>query len=1840
MFVGAKLSDKKREQQIKGVLAHELCHYVMRLVYENQEKPYFKDRNDMKEMFKQIVRIIDQWSATKSRDPDDECNGIISTVFTLYSKEEFSLELIVRVVQILTEYGDDEKKTKGLQNKYQNLFNFWYNQVVPELQIYLHKNKNVKKLNGFFEFLPKIWKFKLKVNRNKEVEELIANKLSIVTTNIPNLLFVNICNILTENDGILMDSRNLFIESEKFNNLEFRKAFDQICRDVPELNIFVDCTIGFSKSIKNILFNKELNFIFIVSNESQCQELMDIFGNEKMKDAKKMEINYNWSDLTDESQKLLLLKTKINFQNNSKITLLDILKVKEPSGSDAVVNPKTDILLSMSEIVDDQLLNLMLEIKELSINSTKELDPNEKYFQILNQLRKYLKKEKGFDLQTDIDIDIDSDVEQGSNKIPKISQEELLSEVKNQKYVLISDIAGNGKSWAMKNFTKILRERNPTSWVTYVDLKQFIKEFKAQKNELEFSTFMAEKILNPDHQFESKLFQKMYKNGKVFILFDGFDEIPLDCAEFVSKLPQSFQSNEGNQLWIATRDYFEVDLKEKLQLDVSYGLEEMTDKDGIELIAKSWIFMDLNSSQEVMTVEKFNQIIDDSSNFKKYKEKAKQIVEKVKINWNNSVGMPQMFKMIADGFKYEKYLNNFTRSKIYLHFIVNLYKRWSDEEEQIRKEANNENQQLELNFNKIHQFHAVPSLFPNLVQVLFPGYDGSELPVEGTIACGIKNEETLREYLTTRLFIFAAETQMFLNNIINDCLELKQVQSQKLEDIKKCNTMKSFADYFTANLRTLEDFVLKYLKNRNCEEVKKLNLCFVKGKKENRNNFWTKIKKYFAVQNDSQNFKEFIKHHDERNKNILHHAARCENVELHETLWKLLLETFESREELKDFILQKDEHNNNFIHLLVVYNTADMIEFTIQKLKVHLSESDYHEILRSKGQFGRNLLQVAVICTKEVKTHQNLWKNLRDSCKSNEEFLEMLYENGQNILHLAIESSSSELFEFMIQELEKVASRFEIKKLLNEQNQNLLHLAAGWSKSLETHEILWKTYQKYFEPSEIYKFIKHIDTHGNNLLFTTVEKNTKEVVEFTWKKLKIFLIHNEQVEYLNNDDLLTVAFRNKRHPDVHDFIKNLLNSFEEMLKFENADLDADMEQRIEVSDIEEGNNELKLIEAAKENNPEKVKEIIKYVIDVNMHDENQITAIDYAWMNFINFKKYYERSSQAADEILLLLLNANSKFPSWRVGFDNKEASTGVHNFVDLCEGLHRAVVNGKVNHILQVLKEHPNLQYFHDRNNETLLLLTLKKQNFDILNILDGRVSIREDESLKEIYYEYFMGIEEELNFDEPKLPPVHILVLQAKSRIINSKDNNHFEYIANAFKSINEIESCSKILKIAALLKDFKMIFDFSSSAFNDTHYDSGNIYIGAKELINVKGRNNVIGTLIHELCHLAMLLTYMNNFNPYPEGKSEEYEIIFNKIKQNHIKNQKLDDIVVQTFAHKEEKQHAELIVRPLQILVHYRENAAKINQLQEKYSALFDYVRDIVIPDIQKAIAVYKNLQHENRGIMFEDLTAPMKAKILNSKMIFQGEKSTFSDLFGNNEKTMNSLSSEDIRRLLFKNECLIIGTDLKFDTSHCNVDRKFIQFGNASEILAGTGKTTSMKDFVMTLKKTNKSSWVSMIKLKDVHDDFHTVKNNRNIVNVKKILLKILKINSITEVNLFLNLYESDKVIIILDGFDEITPEYSKQLLIVFKEMNEKSRNQIWISTKIHNDQQGYKFSPITKDEKIISIGNLAEASSGSDGIGCINDSCNLKFHCEHEEHRITQKRKFSKNEKLKRTFKY
>ncbi|XP_070504891.1 uncharacterized protein [Chironomus tepperi] len=151
IFIGAKSSKVlNRDQKIKGVISHEICHFVMGLVYQNNDSPFFEYDSVRSKEFEDIVEEYNEWKVNndeesqgdddedenieKKEELDDDCNGIISTVYKLYAPEDYVAELIVRGPHIQAEFDNDKLKELHLENLYKNLFDFMDNYVIPDLE--------------------------------------------------------------------------------------------------------------------------------------------------------------------------------------------------------------------------------------------------------------------------------------------------------------------------------------------------------------------------------------------------------------------------------------------------------------------------------------------------------------------------------------------------------------------------------------------------------------------------------------------------------------------------------------------------------------------------------------------------------------------------------------------------------------------------------------------------------------------------------------------------------------------------------------------------------------------------------------------------------------------------------------------------------------------------------------------------------------------------------------------------------------------------------------------------------------------------------------------------------------------------------------------------------------------------------------------------------------------------------------------------------------------------------------------------------------------------------------------------------------------------------------------------------------------------------------------------------------------------------------------------------------------------------------------------------------------------------------------------------------------------
>jgi len=1182
IFIGAKSPDNERDQRIKGVLAHELCHYVMKLVYENNENPYYKHWVEVINIFEAVVTVIDKWSAAYSEDQDDECDGIISSVFTHYDSIDFHPELIVRVMQILTQYDDDDEKSTHLQEKYKELFNYFRIHVWPEMQKFnLKIREDVKKMNRIMELLPAVINRKLELIESKNVNEMINNEITIISTNVPKLLLIDLVSQLHGTYGDIFKAQNIFIDPEKLKNQEIFDDLKQLLDQNIDLNVFVDYSKEICENLENFVDKKSLRFIFIVLVNSQTVKLIQMSAKKDLNPIT-TEVNYNWTDLTAPSQKNLL-QNKLNFQNNSNCTFLDLIKIE--SGDDQLVtNPAVaeddeKLVQIFSEIVDCELLNFILENEPIIVNTNFETQVDSQNFTFLFQPRDFIQ-------QKDIKIQKKHPKTFATSKISKMSQQELLKQVKHKKYILISDIAGSGKSWVMKNITNTIHQIHPTKWITYVDLKQFIKEFKCQKFKPEFSNFLVDKILKlKADKFEAKLISKMYEIGKVLIIFDGFDEIAPDCAEFVSQLAQSFESNGGNQMWIATRDYFEVDLQKELENAATYKISSFTDKDGVDFIVKSWMLKDLESVAESKFKSKddFEKSIKLSKNFEVYNQIARRIVNKVVISDTRSVGMPQLFKMIAENFKDNKDATiAIKKFIIYQTFAKKLYERWSSAKGEIRKNTNTESQYYELNYQKFHQYSAIKNLFLDLLENLFPDNDECEWCVAEVIACGLMTKigddyyflhETFCEFYVADYIAWILKNKtkfkdkfcelfarvltikkfemirVFLSDVIEDSSILAKVQGKMKKQIKYFNEITNFHHYFSKFNEHFACFVIEVLKNGDYEKVRAIlfdtaeSICADTLNSELFSKYQDFIVNFLTV----DDLKKFIQEQLAFHKFI----QSSRDVEIFEDfVIKAAAKTNEEFIQNSFKLVSSDGFEENICSFLVRSSSlgANKMDKFMEIIQKFLKSSEILELIKNCNKNQENILQVC-IKTADKEKLQVLW-TAAEKIQNSSNFREIIQQADsmrKSILHnVRIINNIDFQGTFMHLLTNTFDNKEELKDFLLQKDFNFIHDLIEKDEDPATIELILNILKNYFTASQFQEILLQKHKRDRNLLQMAGFKSKKlQTHQFLWQLYRDFFKDDQefldvikQVDFFGNNIIQIAVYELPN--EFFDFMMNEL----------------------------------------------------------------------------------------------------------------------------------------------------------------------------------------------------------------------------------------------------------------------------------------------------------------------------------------------------------------------------------------------------------------------------------------------------------------------------------------------------------------------------------------------------------------------------------------------------------------------------------------------------------------------------------------------------------------------------
>ncbi|KAJ4448678.1 hypothetical protein ANN_00068 [Periplaneta americana] len=127
-------------------------------------------------------------------------------------------------------------------------------------------------------------------------------------------------------------------------------------------------------------------------------------------------------------------------------------------------------------------------------------------------------------------------------------------------------------------------------------------------------------------------------------------------------------------------------------------------------------------------------------------------------------------------------------------------------------------------------------------------------------------------------------------------------------------------------------------------------------------------------------------------------------------------------------------------------------------------------------------------------------------------------------------------------------------------------------------------------------------------------------------------------------------------------------------------------------------------------------------------------------------------------------------------------------------------------------------------------------------------------------------------------------------------------------------------------------------------------------------------------------------------------------------------------------------------------------------------------------------------------------------------------------------------------------------------------RKAMQLSDKVKVLVahpGMGKSTEIINLAQKFKRNDPACWVVTVVLND-----HTDYLSEHQVSVIDLLVKAAKFDSAFQKSLFeFELQNGGNIVILIDGFDEISPNYSDMVLNTLRQLNSYKFKQLWITSR-------------------------------------------------------------------------
>ena len=351
LYIAAKM----KEPEILGNLAHELTHFAMQIIYNNDCNPYQEYESIQIDRLEEITRGIKE---TINRDlGNDPMAKIINVIFNddYYEESDRHAELIVTIPSMLAQHGESAREWIVRNHQLQTLLNYYKLYIIPDCQNFIGKSffikprNRIKSLNQSIGEINKITAYNIRLKEPIDLKNFLGSKERILLLRTKSTLLsaIGMYQTLESKPNVSFQDHYLLLNFDHYIKYEeeIRKIFFQQAKllivtyawDASD-----DHLPEFLESLSQSLTEKpDKKIIFIVQEEKTDNLKMEL-SNARLSNIALEDKQFTWNNL-DDASKNNLLKKEVKFQEK-EISLDQLIgqQPKELIDIDTLVSLITD----------------------------------------------------------------------------------------------------------------------------------------------------------------------------------------------------------------------------------------------------------------------------------------------------------------------------------------------------------------------------------------------------------------------------------------------------------------------------------------------------------------------------------------------------------------------------------------------------------------------------------------------------------------------------------------------------------------------------------------------------------------------------------------------------------------------------------------------------------------------------------------------------------------------------------------------------------------------------------------------------------------------------------------------------------------------------------------------------------------------------------------------------------------------------------------------------------------------------------------------------------------------------------------------------------------------------------------------------------------------------------------------------------------------------------------------------------------------------------------------------------------------------------------------------------